>query len=68
MTTNRRDGSLMRSAVLRHGRMHVRDDVPEPRPSAGQVLVDVKACGICGSDLHFVVHGATMLELGPRSG
>ncbi len=56
----------MRSAVLRDGRMHVRDDVPEPRPSAGQVLVDVKACGICGSDLHFVVHGATMLELGSR--
>src|SRR5215213_9428214 len=30
----------------------------------GQVLVEVKACGICGSDLHFAEHGATMLERG----
>ena len=41
----------MRSAVLRDGAMVVRDDVPEPVPGPGQVLVAVKACGICGSDL-----------------
>jgi 2-desacetyl-2-hydroxyethyl bacteriochlorophyllide A dehydrogenase len=28
-----------------------------PRPAAGDVLVRVRACGICGSDLHFY-HGA----------
>jgi threonine dehydrogenase-like Zn-dependent dehydrogenase len=44
----------------------VREDVADPRPEPGQVLVDVKACGICGSDLHFVLHGATMIELGER--
>jgi threonine dehydrogenase-like Zn-dependent dehydrogenase len=27
-------------------------DVPVPRPSAGQLLVRVAACGVCGSDLH----------------
>ncbi|HET6873647.1 MAG TPA: alcohol dehydrogenase catalytic domain-containing protein, partial [Acidimicrobiales bacterium] len=54
----------MRAAVLRGGQMIVRDDVPDPQPGFGQVLVDVKACGICGSDLHFVKHGETMLELG----
>jgi threonine dehydrogenase-like Zn-dependent dehydrogenase len=27
------------------------------------VLVEVKACGICGSDLHFAKYGATMLGL-----
>lgn len=27
-------------------------DVPMPRPSAGEVLIQVKACGICGSDVH----------------
>ena len=27
-------------------------DVPEPEPGAGDVLVEVKACGICGSDVH----------------
>ena len=54
----------MRSAVLRAGEMLVRDDVPDPVPGMGQVLVEVKACGICGSDLHFAKHGATMLERG----
>lgn len=53
----------MRSVVLRGGRMVVRDDVPEPVPEQGQVLVAVKACGICGSDLHFAKHGAELLEL-----
>ena len=56
----------MRAAVLRAGAMVVRDDVADPTPGFGQVLVDVEACGICGSDLHFVKHGATMLELGDR--
>jgi len=53
----------MRAAVLRDGHMLVRDDVPEPVPGLGQVLVDVKACGICGSDLHFAKHGATLVGL-----
>lgn len=53
----------MRAAVLRDGRMVVRDDVPEPVPQEGQVLVSVNACGICGSDLHFAKHGAEMVRL-----
>jgi threonine dehydrogenase-like Zn-dependent dehydrogenase len=44
----------------------VRDDVTEPQPGFGQVLVQVKACGICGSDLHFAKYGATMLALGEQ--
>jgi L-iditol 2-dehydrogenase len=27
-------------------------DVPAPRPAADEVLIRVRACGICGSDLH----------------
>lgn len=27
-------------------------EVPEPRPGLGEVKVNVKACGICGTDLH----------------
>jgi threonine dehydrogenase-like Zn-dependent dehydrogenase len=54
----------MRAAVLRQGSIVVRDDVAEPVPATGQVLVQVKACGICGSDLHFAKHGASMLALG----
>ena len=53
----------MKAVVLRQGQVVVRDDAPEPVPALGHVLVEVKACGICGSDLHFAKHGRTMLEL-----
>jgi threonine dehydrogenase-like Zn-dependent dehydrogenase len=53
----------MRASVLRDGRMVLRDDVPEPEPGPGQVLVGVKACGICGSDLHFAKHGQNVLKV-----
>ena len=56
----------MRAAVLRDGRMVYRDDVRDPIPEAGQVLVGVRACGICGSDLHFAAYGAQVLEMSDR--
>jgi threonine dehydrogenase-like Zn-dependent dehydrogenase len=46
----------MRAAVMRDWQLRV-DDIPEPTPGAGQVLTRVLACGICGSDLHLLVHG-----------
>lgn len=36
--------------------------VPDPRPVAGQVLIKMHACGMCGTDLH-VHHGAFGLPL-----
>ena len=54
----------MRATALRDGRIYVREDAPDPVPEFGTVLVQVKACGICGSDLHFAKHGSAMLELG----
>jgi hypothetical protein len=53
----------MRASVLRDGRMVYRDDLPDPVPGPGQVLVAVRSCGICGSDLHFAAHGAEVLAL-----
>jgi threonine dehydrogenase-like Zn-dependent dehydrogenase len=53
----------VKAAVLNKGQMLVRDDVAEPTPGLGQALVEVKACGICGSDLHFAKHGASMMAL-----
>jgi len=43
--------SYLGSQVYRNPRIEMRDyKIPEPGP--GQVLVKVKACGICGSDVH----------------
>lgn len=52
----------MRAAVLRQGQLVV-DDVPDPVPGPGQLLVRTLACGICGSDLHAVTHGEQLVAL-----
>jgi threonine dehydrogenase-like Zn-dependent dehydrogenase len=39
------------------------DELPDPTPGPGQVLTKVLACGICGSDLHLLQHGAEQLTL-----
>ena len=46
----------MRAAVMRDWSLRV-DDITEPVMGGGQVLAKVLACGICGSDLHMLVHG-----------
>jgi len=48
---------------MRNWTLEVRD-VPDPVPASGQVLVRTLACGICGSDLHMLKHGAKMQVLG----
>jgi 2-desacetyl-2-hydroxyethyl bacteriochlorophyllide A dehydrogenase len=47
-------------ALVFHGRQRLElEEVAEPRPAAGEVLVQVAACGICGSDLHgYLGHSA----------
>ena len=52
----------MRAAVMTDWELTV-DEVPDPVPGPGQVLTRVIACGICGSDLHMLRHGAEMREL-----
>ena len=45
----------MRAMVLeKQGRPLALSELPEPRPAAGQVLVRVRACGVCRTDLHVV--------------
>ena len=45
------------SAVL-HGPHDVRiEDRPVPQPAPDQVLVEIAAVGICGSDVHYYEHG-----------
>ena len=43
----------MRAVVMRDFELLV-DDIPQPEPREGDVLVKTLACGICGSDLHFL--------------
>jgi threonine dehydrogenase-like Zn-dependent dehydrogenase len=57
----------MKAVVLRQSALTV-EDLPELTPGAGQVLARTVACGICGSDLHFLHHGHKMLALGVESG
>lgn len=52
----------MRAAVMRDWQLRV-DDLPDPVPGPGQVLTKVLACGICGSDLHMLQHGAEARRL-----
>jgi threonine dehydrogenase-like Zn-dependent dehydrogenase len=53
----------MRAAVMRDWQLRV-DDLPDPVPGPGQVLTRVLACGICGSDLHLLVHGEESRRVG----
>jgi len=57
----------MRAAcVSETGKPFEIQDVPDPEPGPGEVVLAVKGCGICGSDLHVtelggaVPHGAIM--------
>jgi (R,R)-butanediol dehydrogenase / meso-butanediol dehydrogenase / diacetyl reductase len=34
-------------------------DVPDPVAGPGQVVIQVEACGLCGSDVHAIEHGQT---------
>ena len=36
-------------------------DLPDPRPGPGEVLLRVRDCGICGSDLHAAKLGMTLM-------
>jgi threonine dehydrogenase-like Zn-dependent dehydrogenase len=42
----------MKALVWRGGSLLALEDVPEPQPGPGEVVVQVVLAGICGSDLH----------------
>jgi L-iditol 2-dehydrogenase len=42
----------MRALVLKEYKKFSFEEVPDPEVPSGEVLVAVKACGICGSDVH----------------
>jgi alcohol dehydrogenase, propanol-preferring len=45
----------MRAMVLDRPRQPLRPaELPDPEPGSGQVLISVRACGVCRTDLHIV--------------
>ena len=47
----------MKAAVY-YGPRDIRvEDIPRPAPGANEILIEVRACGICGSDLHTYRYG-----------
>ncbi len=53
-------------AALFYGGPDIRvEQVPDPVPGPGEVLVRVQAAGICGSDLHGYRNPAASLHAGP---
>jgi threonine dehydrogenase-like Zn-dependent dehydrogenase len=51
----------MRAVTCRKGTLEVAE-VADPAPERGHVVLEVKACGICGSDLHARHHCDDMAE------
>lgn len=54
-------------ALRWHAARDVRlDEVAEPRPARGEVVIEVAACGLCGSDLHEYLHGPVYIPRRPH--
>src|SRR5512146_186688 len=48
---------LMWAGVYRGQGRVIAEEVPVPEISAGEVLLRVRACGICGTDIKKIKHG-----------
>lgn len=57
----------MQAVVCLNGELTV-EELPEPEPGPGQVLLEVLRCGICGSDLHLRHNCDHMKSLAARAG
>jgi (R,R)-butanediol dehydrogenase/meso-butanediol dehydrogenase/diacetyl reductase len=50
----------MRAVVLKEPGVLAVESVPDAKPAAGEILLQVRNCGICGSDLHAAKFGIGM--------
>ena len=56
----------MRAAVFHGPNQPLRlEDVPQPVPGPGQIVVKVAACGVCHTDLHYIDHGVPTAKKPP---
>ncbi|HVE64813.1 MAG TPA: zinc-binding dehydrogenase [Mycobacteriales bacterium] len=59
MGTQETSAVLMQAIRLHQvGQRPTLDEIPVPEPGPGEVRVAVRACGLCGSDVH-ILHGTT---------
>jgi threonine dehydrogenase-like Zn-dependent dehydrogenase len=57
----------MRAVVARNHELVV-EEVADPAPQTGDALVAVRACGICGSDLHTLEHAEHLVDVAEAIG
>jgi threonine dehydrogenase-like Zn-dependent dehydrogenase len=57
----------MRAVVCQDTHLSV-EELPDPVPGPGQVLLEVTRCGICGSDLHMRHHADVVADMSARIG
>lgn len=57
----------MQAAVLTNNGLSV-ESIPVPTPAAGQILMQVKSCGICGSDINLYKDGQRIIEFSLKCG
>jgi len=48
-----RCAALRAIRLVRHGAPLTAEDIADPRPRSGEVLIDIRAAGICHSDAHY---------------
>ena len=58
-TTGTPSPGTMRASVMTGVRSLEIEDRPVPSPGADEVLVEVAAVGVCGSDVHYYRHGGS---------
>ena len=51
----------MRALVMKNKSLRV-DEVADPEPQKGQVLVRTHSCGICASDTHLLANGERLAQ------
>lgn len=56
----------MKAAVFYGGDQPLKiEEIPDPEPGPGEVLVKIAACGLCHTDLHYLDHGVPTFKKPP---